>query len=149
MGGAQPLPLGVSSGTAGLAGPARAGVVLTATSTAPRWESPAVSPSPTNWGMEPPPVSPQGIGTLARVGLPGERGHLSVGLLDPPRDGWNLQSELRTHLLLSETHSPDFPSDLLYDTGWPSGPLFASLCNGRVASFRDDEDIIRVMRYQT
>lgn len=80
---------------------------------------------------------PGASGHLPRAGLPGNLGRLLIGLLDSPR-GWNPESELRTLLVFSETHTPTFPSDL-YDTGWPLGPLFACLCNGRLASFGDDE----------
>lgn len=87
-----------------------------ATLPAPRWESHVDISSPTNWRVEPLPPFPQGIGTVARAGLPGKPGHLFVRLPGPPK-GWklegNLESELRTHLLLSETHRPDFHFDLL------------------------------------
>lgn len=146
---AQPRRPGLSFLTAGRGFLAVPDIVLVAQSMAFRWESSVgVSSFPTNWRVEPRPLSPQGIGTLARAGLPGKFGNLFVGLLDPPR-GWNPESELRTHPLLSETHTPAFPSDLLCDTGWPSGPLFACLCNGRVASFGDDKDIIRILRFQS
>lgn len=117
----QPWRPGLSFLTAGRGFLAVPGIVLVAQSMAFRWESSVgVFSFPTNWRVEPRPLSPQGIGTLARAGLPGKFGHLFVGLLDPPR-GWNPESELRTHPLLSETHTPAFPSDLRVILGGPLG----------------------------
>lgn len=55
---------------------------------APRWESYVdVSSSPTNWRVEPLPPFPQGIGRVARAGLPGKPGYLFVRLPGPPKVG--------------------------------------------------------------
>lgn len=117
-------------------------------STASGWESHVDGLSfPTDWRVEPLPPSLRGFGTLGQGRAAWEAGTPVCGTPSPAR-GWSLDSELRAPLLLAETHSLDFPSDLLYSTGWPSGPLFACPYNGRVVSFGEDEGIIRTVRFQ-
>lgn len=87
-------------------------------------------------------------GRAARQGRAAWEARAPVCGTPRPARGWSLDSELRAPLLLAETHSLDFPSDLLYSTGWPSGPLFACPYNGRVVSFGEDEGIIRTVKFQ-